>query len=150
MDKNRYRIVVFILIFYEIFCAVHIPSHDIAERHRRDVQITKEAAEQIYSAQIQELSEVKEICNVRCYIRESTILFEIAKFAYEITKVHVYIWQLPRGNIGGIMLKTNLCSVLFPTSRAYTVVKTTDRRYALWIIRKKLLRWLKNVQIIIG
>lgn len=105
MEKNRYRIVVLILIFYEIFCAVHIPSHDIAERHRRDAQITKEAAEQIYSAQMQQLSEVKEICNVRYYIRE--IFFEIAKFAYEITKVHVYIWQLPRGNIGGIMMKTN-------------------------------------------
>ena len=79
----------------------------MTERHRRDVQITKKTAEQIYSAQMQELSEIKEICNVRCYIRESTIFFEIAKFAYEITKVHVYIWQLPRGNIGGIMMKTN-------------------------------------------
>ena len=107
MEKNRYRIVVLILIFYEIFCAVHIPSHDIAERHRRDVQIAKEAAKQIYSAQMQELNEIKKICNVRCYIRESTIFFEIAKFAYEITKVHVYIWQLPRGNIGGIMKKKN-------------------------------------------
>lgn len=105
MEKNRYRIVVLILIFCEIFCAVHIPSHDIAERHRRDAQITKEAAEQIYSVQMQELNETKEICNVKCYIRE--ILFEIAKFACEITKVHVYIWQLPRGNIGGIMMKTN-------------------------------------------
>lgn len=107
MEKNRYRIIVFILIFYEIFCVVHIPSHDIAERHRRDVQITKEAAEQIYSVQMQELSEIKEICNVRCYIHESIIFFEVAKFAYEITKVHVYHWQLPRGNIGGIMMKTN-------------------------------------------
>lgn len=107
MEKNRYRIVVFILIFYEIFCAVHIPSHDIAERYRRDVQITKKAAEQTYSAQMQELNETKEICNVRCYIRESTIFFGIEKFAYEITKVHVYIWQLPRGNISGIMMKTN-------------------------------------------
>lgn len=105
MEKNRYRIVVFILIFYEIFCAVYIPLHDMAERHHRDAQITKEATEQIYSAQMQQLSEVKEICNVRYYIRE--IFFEIAKFAYEITKVHVYIWQLPRGNIGGIMIKTN-------------------------------------------
>ena len=105
MEKNRYRIVVFILIFYEIFCAVHIPSHDIAERHRRDAQITKEAAEQICSTQMQELSEIKEICNVRYYIR--AIFFGIEKFAYEITKVHVYIWQLPRGNIGGIMMKTN-------------------------------------------
>ena len=115
MKKNRYRIVVFILIFYEIFCAVHIPSHDIAERHRRDAQITKEAAEQICSAQIQQLSEIKEICNVRCYIRESIIFFEIAKFMYEITKIHVYHWQLPRVGIGGIIAKTNLCSVLFPT-----------------------------------
>ena len=106
MDKNGYRIVIFTLIFYEIFCAVHIPSQGISENHR-DVQITNEAAEQIYPAQTQELSETKEICNVRCYIRESIIFFEIAKFSYEITKVHVYIWQLPRGNIGGIMMKTN-------------------------------------------
>ena len=107
MKKNRYRIVVLILIFYEIFCAVHIPSHDIAERHRRDVQITKEVTEQIYSVQMQELSEIKKICNARCYIRESTIFFEIAKFAYEITKVHVYIWQLPRVGIDSIIAKTN-------------------------------------------
>jgi hypothetical protein len=107
MEKNRYRIVVFILIFYEIFCAVHIPSHDMAERHRRDAQITKEAVKQICPVQMQELSENKEVCNIACYIRKSTIFFEIAKFAYEITKVHVYIWQLPRGNIGGIMMKTN-------------------------------------------
>lgn len=107
MEKNRYRIVVLILIFCEIFCAVHIPSQNIAERHRRDAQITKEATEQICSAQMQQLSEIKGIYNVRCYIYESAIFFEIAKFAYEITKVHVYIWQLPRGNIGGIMVKTN-------------------------------------------
>ena len=107
MDKNRYRIVVLILIFYEIFCAVHMPSHDIAEYRHRDAQITNEAAEQIHSAHTQELSEVREICNVKCFVRESIIFFEIAKFAYEITKVHVYIWQLPRGNIGGIMIKTN-------------------------------------------
>lgn len=107
MEKNRYRIVVLILIFYEIFCAVHMPSHDIAEHRRRDAQITREDAEQIHTAQTQELSESGENCNVRCFVRESIIFSEIAKFAYEITKVHVYIWQLPRGNIGGIMMKTN-------------------------------------------
>nr|DAW62285.1 MAG TPA: hypothetical protein [Caudoviricetes sp.] len=114
MDKSRYRIVVLILIFYEIFCAAHIPAHDMAERHRRDAQITKEAAEQICFAQMQELSEVKEICNTRCYIRENIIFFEIAKFAYEITKVHVYIWQLPRGNIGGINEKRTDVRFCFP------------------------------------
>lgn len=107
MEKNRYRVVVLILIFCEIFCAVHIPSHDMTEHRHRDAQITKEATEQICSAQMQELSEIKETCNIRCYIRKSIIFFAIAKFAYEITKVHVYIWQLPRGNIGGIMMKTN-------------------------------------------
>ena len=107
MEKNRYRIVVLILIFCEIFCAVHMPSHDMAECRQRDVQITKETAKQIYPVQMQESSENKEICNVACYIRKSITFFEIAKFAYEITKVHVYIWQLPRGNIGGIMMKTN-------------------------------------------
>ena len=107
MEKNRYRIVVLVLIFYEIFCLACIPSHDIAEHRHRDAQITNEAVGEIYSMQMQELSKVKEICNVRCYIRESIIFFEIAKFAYEITKVHVYIWQLPRGSIGGIMVKTN-------------------------------------------
>ena len=106
MEKNRYRVVVFTLIFYEIFCAVHIPSQGISENHR-DVQIANEAAEQIHFAQTQELNEIKKICNTRCYIHESTIFFGIAKFTYEITKVHVYIWQLPRGNIGGIMLETN-------------------------------------------
>ena len=107
MEKNRYRIVVLILIFYEIFCTVHMPSHDIAEHRHRDAQITNEAAKQIHSVQTQKLSEIKEIYNVKCFIRESIISFEIAKFAYEITKAHVYIWQLPRGNIGGIMMKTN-------------------------------------------
>jgi hypothetical protein len=108
MEKNnKYRIVVLILIFCEIFCVVHIPSHDMVEHHHRDAQITKEAARQIFPVQMQELSEVKEVRNVKRCICENTIFFEIAKFAYEITKVHVYIWQLPRENIGGIMIKTN-------------------------------------------
>lgn len=107
MEKNRYRIVVLVLIFYEIFCLTCIPSHDMAEHRHRDVQITNEAAEQIHSVQTQELGEIKEIWNVKCYIRKNIVFFEVAKFAYEITKVHVYIWQLPRGSIGGIMTKTN-------------------------------------------
>ena len=106
MEKNRYRIVVLVLVLYEIFCLACIPSHDIVEHHR-DVQITNEAAEQIHSVQTQELGEIKEIWNVKCYIRKNIVFFEVAKFAYEITKVHVYIWQLPRGSIGGIMTKTN-------------------------------------------
>jgi hypothetical protein len=79
----------------------------MAEHRQRDVQIIKEVAKQIYPVQMQELSETEEVCNVKCCIRKSITFFEIAKFAYEIAKAHVYIWQLPRGNIGGIMMKTN-------------------------------------------
>lgn len=122
VKKNRCRIIVFILIFYEIFCATYIPSHDMVKHRHRDVQITKGVAKQTFSVRMQELSENKEICNVKCYVRESIVFFEIAKFTYEITKVHVYIWQLPRGNIGGIIGNTNRCLVLFPTSRTYTVI----------------------------
>lgn len=138
MKKNRYRIVVLVLILYEIFCAVHIPSQGISENHR-DVQITNEAAEQIHFAQTQELSEIKEICNVRYYIRESIIFSEIARFAYEITKVHVYIWQLPRGNIGGIMMKNELMfGSISPKPDIYcNVGGSCDREGYLWIIKRK-------------
>lgn len=139
MEKNRYGIVVFILILYEIFCVVHIPSQGISENHR-DVQIANEAAEQIHFAQTQELSEIKEICNVKCFVRESIIFFEIAKFAYEITKAHVYIWQLPRGNIGGIIAKKRT-NVRFYFSRpgiCCNVGGSCDREGYLWIIRKRL------------
>ena len=141
MEKNRYRIVVLILIFCEIFCAVHIPSQGISENHR-DVQITNEAAEQIHFAQTQELSENKEICNIRCYIHKSIIFFEIAKFAYEIAKVHVYIWQLPRGNIGGIMMKNELMfdSISHKPDIYCNVGGSCDREGYLWIIRRKLLQ----------
>ena len=70
-------------------------------------QEQKDQMAEVTSKMANMLSEIKEICNVRCYIHKNIIFFEIAKFAYEITKVHVYIWQLPRGNIGGIMMKTN-------------------------------------------
>ena len=47
------------------------------------------------------------VCNLAFFFCESIIFFAIAKFMYEITKVHVYHWQLPRVGIGGIMVKTN-------------------------------------------
>ena len=47
------------------------------------------------------------VCDLTFFLYESIIFFEIAKFVYEITKVHVYIWQLPRVGIGGIIAKAN-------------------------------------------
>lgn len=47
------------------------------------------------------------VCDLVSFFCESVFIFAIAKFFYEITKVHVYHWQLPRGNIGDIIVKTN-------------------------------------------
>jgi len=49
----------------------------------------------------------QKVYNAAYFICESITIFEIAKFIFENTKAHVYIWQLPRGNIGGIIAKTN-------------------------------------------
>jgi hypothetical protein len=49
-------------------------------------------------------SKVRDIAFFFC---ESIIFFEIAKFVYEITKVRIYHWQLPRVGIDGIIVKAN-------------------------------------------
>lgn len=96
-----------ILAVFLIFCLIHIPLYDVPDRHE-DAQITNFVHHVSYTQTAYPDSNTgKEICNIRCFVRESIIFFEIAKFAYEIAKAHVYIWQLPRGNIGGIMMKAN-------------------------------------------
>jgi hypothetical protein len=47
------------------------------------------------------------VCDLAFFHCESIIFFEIAKFMYEMVKIHVYHWQLPRVGIGGIIAKTN-------------------------------------------
>lgn len=124
MKKKCFKYFIYFLIIYKIFCLVHIPLK-IVPNNQKDVQIT-----QTYTAQhghsVQKHPHIDDgsgkVCNLTFFFCESIFIFAIAKFFYEIMKIHVYHWQLPRVGIGGIIAKTNLCSVLFPTDRAYTVV----------------------------
>jgi hypothetical protein len=115
MKNNCFKIFAFFLIIFKIFCTIHIPLKIVPNNHN-DVQITS-AAYQEKSAPNHNLREVhRKVCDLAFFFCESIISFEIAKFVYEITKVHVYHWQLPRVGIGGIIAKENECSVLFPTA----------------------------------
>lgn len=121
MKNNCFKIFAFFLIIFKIFYTIHIPLKIVPNNHN-DVQITS-ATYQEKSAPNHNLREVhRKVCDLAFFFCESIIFFEIAKFVYEITKVHVYHWQLPRVGIGGIIAKTNECSVIFPTNRTYTVV----------------------------
>lgn len=107
MAKKRHKILVLILVLYQVFCMIHIPLK-LVPNNQKDVQIT-----QTYTAQHEHSAQKHphiddcggKVCNLAFFFCESIIFFEIAKFMYEITKAHVYHWQLPRGNIGGIIAK---------------------------------------------
>lgn len=110
MKKKCFKCFVLLLLIYKIFSLVHIPQKIISNNNQKDMQIVHSyTVHQEYSIQkhphIDDGGE--KVCNLAFFFCESIIFFEVAKFAYEITKVHVYIWQLPRGNIGGIIAKTN-------------------------------------------
>ena len=110
MKKKCFKCFVLLLLIYKIFSLVHIPQKIISSNNQKDMQIVHSyTAYQEYSAQkhphVDDCG--GKVCDLAFFFCESIIFFEIAKFAYEITKVHVYIWQLPRGNIGGIIAKTN-------------------------------------------
>lgn len=107
MAKKRHKILVLILVLYQVFCMIHIPLK-LVPNNQKDVQISS-AVTHSYSIQNhqQHFDSDHKVCNLAFFFCESIIFFEIAKFMYEITKVHVYHWQLPRGNIGGIIAKTN-------------------------------------------
>ena len=118
MKKKCFKCFVLLLLIYKVFSLVHTPQKIISNNNQKDMQI-------VHSYMVyQEHSTQKcshtdngsgKVCNLEFFFCESIIFFEIAKFVYEITKIHVYHWQLPRVGIGGIIAKTNLCSVLFPT-----------------------------------
>lgn len=109
MKKNCFKYFIYFLIIYKIFCLAHIPLK-IVPNNQKDVQIT-----QTYTAQHEHSAQKHphiddgggKVCSPAFFFCESIFIFAIAKFFYEITKVHVYHWQLPRVGIGGIMVKTN-------------------------------------------
>lgn len=80
-------------------------------------------------------------------------IFDVTNNFYAIINISVYIWQFPRANISGIIAKKS--ELMFgPISHKpgiyCNVGGSCDREGYLWIIKRKLLRWLKNARIIIG
>ena len=110
MKKKCFKCFVLLLLIYKIFSLVHIPQKIISSNNQKDMQIVHSYTAQ-YEHSVQKHPHIddggRKVCNLAFFFCESIIFFEIAKFMYEITKVHVYHWQLPRVGIGGIMVKTN-------------------------------------------
>ena len=110
MKKKCFKCFVLLLLIYKVFSLVRTPQKIISNNNQKDMQIAHS-----YTVH-QERSVQKyphtdggggKVCDLAFFFCESIIFFELAKFVYEITKVHVYHWQLPRVGIDGIIAKTN-------------------------------------------
>lgn len=109
MKKKCFKCFVLLLLIYKVFSLVHIPQK-IISNNQKDMQIVHSyTAQHEHSAQKYPHTDdgSGKVCNLAFFFYESIFIFAIAKFFYEITKVHVYHWQLPRVGIGGIIAKTN-------------------------------------------
>lgn len=119
MKKKCFKCFVLLLLIYKVFSLVRTPQKIISNNNQKDMQI-------VHSYMVYQDHSIQKyphtdggggkVCNLAFFFRKSIIFFEIAKFMHEIAKIHVYHWQLPRVGIGGIIAKTNECSVLFPTA----------------------------------
>ena len=145
MKKNYFKYFIYFLIIYKIFCLVHIPLK-IVPNNQKDTQIVQSyTAYQEHSVQKHPHTDDGggKVCDLAFFLCKSIIFFEIVKFMYDITKVHVYHWQLPRIGIGGIIAKNELMFGSISHSRTYIVYCSVggscDREGYLWIIRKRLL-----------
>lgn len=106
MSRKRKTFIALVLAFCQIFCVLHIPFKVVPDS-QKDVQISNTVHHTYCVQNHQNPDENQKVYNATYFIYKSITIFEIVKFVFENTKVHVYIWQLPRGNIGGIMMKTN-------------------------------------------
>ena len=143
MKKNYFKYFIYFLIIYKIFCLVHIPLK-IVSNNQKDVQITQTyTVQHEHSVQKHPYTDGGggKVCDLAFLFCESVFFFEIVKFMYDITKVHVYHWQLPRVGIGGIIVKRTNVRFYFPQPNIYcSVGGSCDREGYLWIIRRKLLK----------
>ena len=110
MKKKCFKCFVLLLLIYKVFSLVHIPQKIISNNNQKDMQIVHlYMVHQEHS--IQKYPHANngsgKVCDLAFFFCEIIIFFDIAKFMYEITKVHVYSWQLPRVGMGGIIAKTN-------------------------------------------
>lgn len=110
MKKKCFKCFVLLLLVYKIFSLVHIPQKIISSNNQKDMQIVHSYT--VYQEHsVQKHPHIDDgggkVCDIAFYFCESVFFFVIAEFVFVVLKVHVYIWQLPRENIGGIMIKTN-------------------------------------------
>ena len=125
MKKNCFKCFVLLLLIYKVFSLVHTPQKIISNNNQKDMQIVHSyTVYQDHSAQKYSHTDGGggKVCNLAFFFCRNIIFFEFAKFMYEITKVHVYHWQLPRVGIGGIIAKNELMFGSIPHSRTYTVM----------------------------
>lgn len=125
MKKKCFKCFVLLLLIYKVFSLVRTPQKIISNNNQKDMQI-------VHSYMVcQEHSVQKyphadggggKVCDLAFYFCESVFSFVIAEFVFVVLKVHVCIWQLPRGNIGGIITKNELMFGSISHSRTYTVV----------------------------
>jgi hypothetical protein len=66
-------------------------------------------------------------------------IFDVTNNFYAIINISVYIWQLPRANISGIIAKNELMfgSISHRSDIYYGVGGSCDREGYLWTIKKK-------------
>lgn len=145
MKKKCFKCFVLLLLIYKVFSLVHTPQKIISNNNQKDMQIVHSyMVYQEYSAQKYTHTDGGggKVCNLAFSLYKSIIFFEIAKFMYEITKVHVYHWQLPRIGIDGIIAKNELMfdSISHKPDIYCNVGGSCDREGYLWIIRKRLLK----------
>ena len=110
MNKKCFKYFVLLLLIYKVFSLVHTPQKIIPINYQKDMQIVHSyTVYQEHSAQKYPHTNNGggKVCDLAFFLCESIIFFEIAKFMYEMVKIHVYHWQLPRVGIGGIIAKTN-------------------------------------------
>lgn len=142
MNKKCFKCFVLLLLIYKVFSLVHTPQKIIFNNNQKDMQIVH--SYMVYQEHpAQKYSHTNngggKVCDLAFFLCESIIFFEIAKFVYEITKVHVYIWQLPRVGIDGIIAKRTNVRFYFPQPDIYCSVSgSCDREGYLWIIKKRL------------
>ena len=110
MKKKCFKCFVLLLLIYKVFSLVYIPQKIIFNNNQKYMQIVH--SHTVYQDHsVQKYPHTNngggKVCDLAFFLCESIIFFEIAKLVYEITKIHVYHWQLPRVGIGGIISKTN-------------------------------------------
>lgn len=111
MKKKCFKCFVLLLLIYKVFSLVRTPQKIISNNNQKDMQI-------VHSYMVYQDHSIQKyphtdggggkVCNLAFFFRKSIIFFEIAKFVYEITKVRIYHWQLPRVGIDGIIAKNEL------------------------------------------